>query len=171
MVIAPLSPIRANSLLNEGATLIDIREADEHARESIPGAVNKPLSKISDQALPAGPLIFYCRSGMRTNASAKVLAGMVLNAPCYFLDGGIENWRKSGFATVRDRRQPIEIMRQVQMVAGVLVLLGICLSWAVNPAFLALTAFVGSGLVVAGVTGWCGMARLLSLLPWNRKSS
>jgi hypothetical protein len=34
-----------------------------------------------------------------------------------------------------------------------------------------LSGFVGAGLVFAGVTGFCGMARLLALMPWNRRFS
>ena len=67
-----------------------------------------------------------------------------------------------------DRKQPIEIMRQVQITAGSLVVIGVVLAFTVAPAFIALSAFVGAGLVFAGVSGWCGMAKLLALMPWNR---
>jgi hypothetical protein len=33
---------------------------------------------------------------------------------------------------------------------------------------MALSAFVGAGLIVAGITGFCGMANLLLHMPWNR---
>jgi rhodanese-related sulfurtransferase len=61
-------------------------------------------------------------------------------------------------------------MRQVQIAAGSLVLLGLILSHAVAPGWIALTWFVGAGLMVAGITGFCGMARLLAVMPWNRVS-
>lgn len=32
-----------------------------------------------------------------------------------------------------------------------------------------LSAFVGAGLVFAGVTGFCGLGLLLSAMPWNKK--
>ena len=67
-----------------------------------------------------------------------------------------------------DARQRLEIMRQVQMAAGSLVLVGVLLGWLVAPAFFVLAAFVGAGLAFAGATGWCGMANLLRLMPWNR---
>jgi hypothetical protein len=57
--------------------------------------------------------------------------------------------------------------RQVRVVAGSLVLLGILLS-LVHPAFLGLSAFVGAGLIFAGVTDYCGMALLLARMPWNK---
>jgi hypothetical protein len=69
------------------------------------------------------------------------------------------------------RRQPIEPMRQAQIVGGTLVLTGAALGLLVSPAFIALCALVGAGLLHAGLSGTCGMARLLSLLPWNRQAA
>jgi hypothetical protein len=60
--------------------------------------------------------------------------------------------------------------RQVRIAAGALVLLGVGLSLWVHPAFVALSAFVGGGLVFAGITGTCGMAMLLAKMPWNQVS-
>ena len=122
-----ISPERAAELIRSGATLIDIREADEHAREHIAGARHQPLSALSDRS-PGGPgdrvLIFHCKSGARTLANAARLAGAA-NCEAYILEGGIEGWKKAGLPVALDRRQPIEVMRQVQIAAGSLVLLGI----------------------------------------------
>jgi rhodanese-related sulfurtransferase len=71
---------------------------------------------------------------------------------------------------VTNRTAPLPIMRQVQIAAGLLVLLGIALAVLVSPWFMALPAFVGAGLVLAGLTGFCGMANLLRHMPWNRLS-
>ncbi|WP_353203718.1 DUF2892 domain-containing protein [Sphingomonas sp.] len=60
------------------------------------------------------------------------------------------------------------MMRQVQIVAGSLVLTGVVLGWLVSPYFFGVSAFVGAGLTFAGISGFCGMARLLGYLPWNR---
>jgi len=62
-------------------------------------------------------------------------------------------------------------MRQVQIAAGLLILLGVLLGFLVDPLWFGLAAFVGAGLTVAGVTGWCGMARLLAVMPWNRRQA
>jgi Protein of unknown function (DUF2892) len=67
-----------------------------------------------------------------------------------------------------NRKAPLPIMRQVQIAAGSLVLLGIRLAVLASPWFMALSAFVGAGLIVAGITGVCGMASLLRHMPWNR---
>ena len=67
------------------------------------------------------------------------------------------------------RSQPIELQRQVQIAAGSLALLGVILGATVSPLFYALAGLVGAGLTFAGLTGTCGMARLLQLMPWNRR--
>lgn len=169
-----ISPERAADLVRSGAVLIDIREADEQARERIPGARHHALSRI-DQGTPiqAGDdvVIFHCRSGARTKGNAARLAAVAPNCETYVLDGGIDAWKKAGLPVALDRSQPIDLMRQVQIGAGSLVLLGVVLGALVAPGFYALSAFVGAGLTFAGITGFCGMARLLSLLPWNRRAA
>lgn len=172
MSLDMISPADARRLLDEGAVLVDVRDADEHAREKIPGARHLPLSQINDGRAPdaagARAIIYHCRSGARTAASAETLKAA---APCeaYILEGGLEGWRKAGLPVEIDRRQPLPLMRQVQIGAGGLVVLGIVLGYLVSPWFFLLSGFVGAGLMQAGITGWCGMANLLQLMPWNRR--
>lgn len=171
-----LNPISAAELkrrLDSGeAVLIDIRESDEHAREHILGARLAPLSAIDthDFDREHGKVaVFHCKSGMRTQANAaRLLARGFRQA--YFLDGGIEAWKAAGFGVHTNVKAPLEIMRQVQITAGLLILTGVVLGWFVNPVFYALSAFVGAGLTFAGATGWCGMALMLKAMPWNRAS-
>ena len=84
------------------------------------------------------------------------------------LQGGIDAWKKAGLPVTVDRTAPIPVMRQVQIAAGGLVVLGAVLGATVAPAFYLLSGFVGAGLVFAGTTGFCGMARILEMMPWNR---
>lgn len=168
MTLSKIAPQEAKRLIDAGATLIDIRAPDEYARESIPGARNLPLGE-TPPALP-GPVVFHCRSGMRTSANAAKLAGSV-DCEAYLLDGGIEAWKRAGLPVERDASQPIEIMRQVQIAAGSLVALSVLLGFLFSPLLYLLAAFVGCGLVFAGLTGWCGMAQLLEFAPWNRRAS
>jgi rhodanese-related sulfurtransferase len=167
-----IPPARAAELVRKGAVLIDIREADEYARERIPGARHHALSRIDIES-PARPgddvLVFHCRSGARTKGNAARLSGASQNCETYILDGGLDAWRKAGLPVTLDRRQPIDIIRQVQIGAGSLVLAGVVLGTLVAPGFYALSGFVGAGLLFAGTTGFCGMAHLLALMPWNRR--
>jgi len=167
-----ISRTRAADLVRKGAVLIDIREADEHARERIPGARHQALSRIDDKsAIRAGDdvLIFHCRSGMRTTNNAARLSAASQNCEAYIVEGGLDAWKKAGLPMILDRSQPIDVMRQVQIAAGSLVLLGIVLGALLAPGFYVLSGLVGAGLVFAGATGFCGMARLLALMPWNRR--
>lgn len=152
------------------AVLIDVREPDEHARERIAGVRLASLSRFDPQAFSneRGKIaVFHCSSGNRTAQAAARLLGAGF-ADAYQLEGGIQGWKRAGLPVIADRTAPLPIMRQVQIVAGSLVLLGVVLAVLVSPWFMALSAFVGAGLIVAGITGFCGMANLLLHMPWNR---
>jgi len=172
MSLPTISPAQARRLLAQGALLVDIREADEHAREKIAGARPLPLSKLdeADLAVHEGkPVLFHCKSGARTLANAPRLAAKAGDAcEAYIVEGGLDAWMKVGLPVVTDRRQPLELQRQVQIAAGGLVFVGTLLGLLVSPWFFAIPLFVGGGLMNAGITGFCGMARLLVHMPWNR---
>lgn len=69
---------------------------------------------------------------------------------------------------VEKTKDVISLERQVRIIAGSLILSGILLSIFVNPWFLAVSIFVSSGLIFAGVTDSCMMGVLLMKLPYNR---
>jgi rhodanese-related sulfurtransferase len=107
---------------------------------------------------------------MRTKGSAARLAAAAPKCETYMLDGGIDAWKKAGLPVALDRSQPIDVLRQMQITAGSLALLGVVLGTWVSPGFYALSAFIGAGLVFAGVSGICPMVRLLQRMPWNRRT-
>lgn len=166
-----LSPAEVRTRLDAGrAVLVDIREPDEFARSHIRGAQSQPLSQWEAAHLAVDPdadVIFTCKSGMRTAGACDRLAARV-SGDAFVLDGGLDGWTKAGLPVETDADAPLEIMRQVQIAAGSLVLIGVLLGYSVAPAWFGLSAFVGAGLTFAGITGFCGMARLLMLMPWNR---
>lgn len=167
-MLTPLAPNAVAQLLREGAALVDVREPDEHARARIPGAVSQPLSQPG-LAPPAGSVVVYhCRSGARTAAHAAALAARAGGTRAFLLEGGLDAWRQAGLPIAEDRRQPIELMRQVQITAGGLVLLGLGLGALIPPWGFVLAGGVGAGLVFAGLSGTCGLAHLLRRMPWNR---
>lgn len=169
MTLPKLSPSEAQRLAQAGARLIDIRGRDEFARARAAGAENRPLDELGAVESDA-PVVFLCRSGMRTSGNAAKLAACC-GGEAYILDGGLDAWKAAGLPVEEDRSQPLELMRQVQIAAGSLVLLGVVLGFAWSPLLFGLSAFVGAGLVMAGTTGWCGMARLLAAMPWNRRAA
>jgi rhodanese-related sulfurtransferase len=171
MPIKTISPLEAHRMIEAGATLIDIRAPDEHARERIAAAKNVPLDRLSTIAAPGDVLVFHCRSGMRTSQSADRLIAAADGRNCYVIEGGIGGWAAAGLPVERMRGAPIEMQRQVMIAAGLLVLLGTIFSLIISPAWIGVAIFVGVGLTFAGATGFCGMARLLALMPWNRQAA
>lgn len=169
-----LSPQQARERMEGGqAVLVDIREPDEFARSHIMGAQSQPLSTWEKAHLSVDPdadVIFTCRSGTRTAGACDRLAARV-SGDAFVLDGGLDAWAKAGLPVATNADAPMEIMRQVQIAAGSLVLISVLLGFLVTPAWFALAAFVGAGLTFAGLSGFCGMARLLMLAPWNAKKA
>ncbi|WP_310475271.1 rhodanese family protein [Sandarakinorhabdus sp.] len=173
-MLKTLSPSEAASLVEAGhALLVDVREADEFAARHIPGALSLPLSLPDSGPLACGmdsSLIFTCQTGRRTNSNAGRLLARVPGGSAFVLHGGVDAWAKAGLPLAgRQTAQALPIMRQVQIAAGLLVLAGVLLSIFVAPPWIALAGFVGAGLSFAGLTGWCGMAQLLGMMPWNRQ--
>ncbi len=173
MTIATVSANEAQALIAQGARLIDIRAADEYAREHIPAATLLPLEQLTHgvalNTQPGDTIIFHCQAGSRTQNNASLLAAAAAPAQVKLLAGGIQAWRAAGLPIVEDKSQPLPLMRQVQIAAGALILLGVVPGYAVNSGFFLLSGFVGAGLTFAGLTGFCGMARLLAVMPWNRR--
>jgi rhodanese-related sulfurtransferase len=150
--------------LNPGLLLLDVRTPGEFASIRVPQAVNAPLSDLRADSWPDQDAIYLlCQRGSRAATAAEKIGDRAI-----VVEGGIENWIASGLP-VRRGRGAIDLERQVRIGAGTLVLVGIVLAKFVNPRFLGLSAFVGGGLVFAGVSGWCGMALLLAKLPWNAR--
>jgi rhodanese-related sulfurtransferase len=172
MQLPTLDPTNAKYLMDQGALLIDIREADEHARERIPCARHVPLSKLDAMELGVADgktMIFHCRSGARTMANALRLANKAGNArQAFIIKGGLDAWKKAGLPVLINRRQPLELQRQMQIGAGLFALIGSLLGFFISAWFFAIPAFVGAGLITAGVTDFCGMTRILMRLSWNR---
>ncbi|MCR5877139.1 rhodanese family protein [Phenylobacterium sp. J367] len=172
--LTTLTPKDVADRLKAGkAVLVDIREPDEYARRHVQGALSRPLSGFETAHLGLHPdrdVVFTCRSGMRTQANCDRLAARV-DGPAYILEGGVDAWSAAGLPVVEDRKAPLEMIRQVQIGAGLLVLTGVALGFLVHPGFFGLSAFVGAGLTFAGATGFCGMAKVLALAPWNRRAA
>ncbi|ACK70140.1 Rhodanese domain protein [Gloeothece citriformis PCC 7424] len=150
--------------------LVDVREPSEYAEERISNAIPIPLSTFDPKKIPFEEnkkLVLYCRGGNRsTQAAQKLLAAGFENIT--HLQNGITGWKQAGYPTQINGNAPISIMRQVQIVAGSLVLIGTILGAFISPWFLILSGFVGSGLLFAGITNTCALGMLLAKLPYNQ---
>ena len=153
--------------------LVDVREAPEFAAGRLAGAQLIPLGELERRAAEfdrSRPLVLICRSGKRAAQARERLARLGFNnLAC--LSGGLTAWEAEGLPVEKDEHAPWSLERQVRVVAGALVLVGAALGWLVHPGFYGLSAFVGAGLVFAGVSDWCGMGLLLAKAPWNRRSN
>lgn len=152
--------------------LLDVRTPAEFEDAHVAGAVLHPLTNLDAaavKALLAGKeaCVVVCRSGGRaTQAAEKLAAAGVENLQV--LEGGVSAWEQAGLPLERGRKT-ISLERQVRIAAGMLVFTGAALAHFVHPAWVALPAFVGAGLMFAGMTDWCGMGLLLARMPWNNR--
>lgn len=166
-----ISPVTLQQLLEQNAvTLIDVREAGEYASEHIQGAKLFSLSTFDPQKLPVEgnqTFILMCQSSNRSGQAAQRLLKAGYQEVIH-LQGGLNAWKQAGLPLEKNANSPISIMRQVQIVAGSLVLSGVILSVLVAPGFLWLSGFVGAGLMFAGISGTCLMGNLLAQLPYNQ---
>jgi len=174
MKTMPHPSISANelrSLLARGdCQLVDVREPVEHAEEHVEGARLIPLGELEKRVgeIPRDrELVVMCRSGKRGGQALEKLRALGF-PEARNLEGGILAWKEGGHPVGRAEKKVFPLMQQVQIVIGLGVLTGVVLSLAVHPGWVFLCAFFGAGLVFAGSTGWCGLAILLSRMPWNR---
>ncbi len=156
--------------------IIDVREKDEYEAEHIENSINIPLSRFAKVApgtfnqLRDRDVLIMCRSGARAQMAADQIRHLGFNDKinAKIFDGGILEWVKQGKPTLIKKKFHLPIMRQVQLIAGSIVVSFTILGAVVNVWFLAASVFVGAGLMFAGLTGFCGLARLLSFMPWNK---
>jgi rhodanese-related sulfurtransferase len=156
--------------------LIDVRTPVEFQEVHVAFARNVPLDRLDPQAIQSArngnngnadePLYLICRSGSRgKQACEKLVAAGVMNA--INVEGGTLACEAAGVPVVRGKKA-ISLERQVRIVAGALVVIGAALGFWVHPYWIGLSAFVGAGLMFAGITDTCGMAMLLARMPWNQ---
>jgi rhodanese-related sulfurtransferase len=175
LTVSTISPSDLATWHKEGSELelIDVRTPVEFREVHARGAHNIPLDQLDPAAVmqarngaAEGPLYLICRAGGRgQQACEKFLQAGYTNV--VNVAGGTQAWEAAGLPVVRDRTV-ISLERQVRIAAGLVVVVGAMLSWLVHPAFALLSAFVGAGLVFAGVTNTCGMGLLLARMPWNK---
>jgi rhodanese-related sulfurtransferase len=170
----PAPELAALLARDAGLTVIDVRTPAEFAALHAAPARNLPLPDVTPNALAAlghadatRPVYLLCQSGKRAESACARLtsAGFV---QAVVVTGGTEAWAAAGLPVVRGAGDAIGLERQVRIGVGALVVVGVVLAQMVHPGFVWLSAFIGAGLVFAGVTGFCGMGLLLAKAPWNR---
>lgn len=168
--IIPPHKAREVTHSDSSAILLDVRTPSEFSARRALGARNIPLDALDTftGSLPKNaPILLLCEKGGRAAVAATKLRGHGFE-DLHVVEGGTENWAASGLPIEGTGRKSFSIERQVRIGAGILVLTGVILGFLIHPAFFGLSAFIGAGLVFAGITDWCGMGLLLAKAPWNR---
>lgn len=164
------------SLKSDGSCLVlDVRTAPEHAQAALDMPhCHVPLDQLDVAAFvkergiaPDQTVYLLCRAGGRAAraADAFVAAGY---PNVRVIDGGIIGCAQMGMPVISGCPRVMSLERQVRILAGALVVVGVLLGALVHPGFYGLSAFIGAGLVFAGVTDTCGMGLLLARMPWNK---
>lgn len=180
-----VDPARVAEWLKAGeCTLIDVREADEFARERVAEAKLLPLSRFDPAAIEGqraeaatNRVVLMCKSGRRSgDALRHCLANRTATGHLEVLvmSGGIEAWKARGLPTVPvstrggSRSIGLGVLQQTQVAIGLLTLTGMAIGTFLHPVGYLLPVITGCGLIMAGTTGLCPLATLIGSTPWNR---
>jgi rhodanese-related sulfurtransferase len=177
MSIPTIDPKQLKELYASGryVDLIDVRTPAEYCDRHVAFARNVPLDQFNVEDVlrtrcdrPDQPLYIVCQSGSRGRQACErlIAAGYpkVVN-----VEGGTAACADADLPLVRGKKA-MSLERQVRISAGILVVLGTSLGWLIHPACAGLSAFIGAGLIFAGITDTCGMGMILARMPWNRCS-
>lgn len=161
---------------NGDAVLIDVREPDEFKTEHIAYALSVPLSSLESgiQMLDIpkdNAILFQCLKGSRGQMACERIQGLgecenkIMN-----IEGGIEAWKEASFPVIEASIKPpkLSIMRQVQIMVGFLVAICVLLGFTGGSFAFIIAGLLGGALFFAGLTGWCGVAMMLTKMPWNK---
>jgi rhodanese-related sulfurtransferase len=154
---------------NSGIALIDVRTPAEYGSIHADGAVNHPMESLQLEKIhfsKEDEIHVICQSGGRSLKVSQKLeaAGFthIVN-----IEGGTSAWHAARLPVVEGKKV-MSLERQVRIAAGSLVVIGAAIGQFVHPGGFALSAFIGAGLVFAGVTDTCGMGMMIAKMPWNR---
>lgn len=159
---------------NPAIEVIDVRTPAEFGSVHATGVKNVPLDALNVESIKqsrAGkkePLYVICQSGARAKKACDQL--LAAGVAVVSIEGGTNGWVAAGLP-VKKGKGVISLERQVRIAAGSLAFTGAILALTVHPYFAGLSAFIGAGLVFAGVTDTCGMGMMLAKMPWNSKAA
>jgi rhodanese-related sulfurtransferase len=182
-----ITAVDLNNILGQQTLcLIDVREPAEHRNASIHRSYLIPLGSLSLEKLPttSGTIVMYCHAGVRSVHACQKLLREDSALDVYSLEGGIAAWERDGFPVKNLSKNQEKIPgklwgkifgtrilpldRQTQFSVGFLSFSSVMLGTFIHPGFYIIPGFMGAGMMFAGLTGWCGLAKLLARMPWNQ---
>ncbi len=178
LMIETISPDELQKMVQSGqpVELLDVRTPAEYQATHAEPARNVPLETLDPQAVMANrtgsaddALYLICESGKRAESAYTKFIELGFTQ-VVSVEGGTAAWKSAGLPIVEGKKT-ISLERQVRIAAGSFVVAGVLLSLAIHPVFIWLSAFIGAGLMYAGVTDSCGMAMMLAKMPWNQSGA
>ncbi|MET1035339.1 MAG: rhodanese-like domain-containing protein [Arthrobacter sp.] len=171
--LTALEPQTLREWITEHADLvvIDVRSAAEFQTMHIRGSYNVPLPLLSEHADALAErlgrrVVLVCQSGVRAEQARQHLGASGIGT-ALVLTGGVPGFAAAGGDVVRGA-QRWELERQVRMVAGSLVVVGLVAGKFVSPKLRVLAGAIGTGLTFSAATNTCAMGQALSKMPWNK---
>jgi len=176
--VATITPQHLHEMFDKDSAdqLLDVRSIAEYRAGHIPGAQLIPIEELSAEAVRqrfnrAGlgreeTLYVTCEAGPRAQKAVEHLQQAGFDN-LTLVEGGTQGWKQAGLP-MRRCGNSISLERQVQIAIGALLVMKVWLGFSVHELFFAIGALIGTGLIVAGTTNWCGMAKLMAHMPWNR---
>jgi rhodanese-related sulfurtransferase len=155
---------------NDSIDFINVCTSAEYKERHIRGVRSVPLDDIEShigEFRDKKTIFVHCRSGKRASQAIEKLSALGISAELVNVEGGQMKWEESGYETGSHTNR-LPIIRQVFITAGILILLSTVLGYTVASTWFMLAGAVAVGLMVSGITGWCGMALLLAKMPWNK---
>lgn len=152
--------------------ILDVRRPFEHEKMSlaaphwfVPLEQLKLAQFVKEHNLDGSKTLnILCRTGKRAAVAAEKFKRLGFKNVAV-IKGGILNAQKEGLLIIR--YQTLSINRQIRLTAGLIVLIGLIAGlWM--PPFLWLSALMGIGLVLSGITGRCALGDILCKMPWNK---
>jgi rhodanese-related sulfurtransferase len=170
-----ITPSDLQGLLATGnlPLLLDVRSPGEYQGSHIAGTKLIPLDELDPAAFcrergaDCSPVYVICQSGGRAGRAIQKLEAAGVKG-CVLLEGGTQAWIDAGLPVVRGKSHVLPLMRQVQITIGAVSATGALLALVVNPLFSIIPLFMGCGLLMAGITGFCGLAVAMAKMPWNK---
>jgi len=178
MTLSLISPSDFLQLASQTKTiLLDVRTPVEYQQVHAQNAILEPLDQLNPDAVTAkyelskqASIYVICKSGAR----AKTAGQKFIDAgyqQVFSIDGGTDAWVAANLPVIRAQSKVLPLQQQVFITVGFLVITGVAIGHFVHPAGLLLSAFVGCGLIFAGLTGTCALAMILAKMPWNKVSN
>jgi rhodanese-related sulfurtransferase len=171
--VTALAPEALQSWIKEHQDLvvIDVRSAAEFESLHIRGSYNVPLPLLAEHtdelaARLGSRVVLVCQSGVRAEQARQRLAKAGIET-AYVLTGGAPGYAAAGGDVVKGKDR-WDLERQVRLMAGSLVVMGLAGGKFVSPRIRTLAGVIGAGLTFSAATNTCAMGKVISAMPWNK---